>query len=483
MIKRKRTRLIGFFILSDILAVFISFFYSYVFRFYGYIIPVDPEKGIPSLNSYASVFPLFLVVHLVIFFFQGFYRRRLRRTKIDDFFLITLNAILTILIILAILNYLYAYSQGRAPLFHMEFKISHWFLAIYFVVVIFLVSVFRNQIYFFMKRRYAKGLNLQNVLIVGAGEMGKTVVQKLSQYKDLGFVVKGFLDDEKKPGEIVDVDGGIEVLGPIKDLDAILEKNNFSDVYVALDLENYSKILETFKVVNKYAVNVRLIPDLFQLLTLKARIEDLDGFPVISIDEPPLRGIMRFLKRVIDIVISSLLLVIFSPVILVVAILIKLTSRGPVIYRQERLGLDGRRFIMQKFRTMYADAEKHTGPVMCAPSDPRITKLGRFLRRFSIDEIPQLTNVLKGEMSLVGPRPERPVFVKDLRERYPKYMLRHKVKSGITGWAQVHGLRQDTSIKKRIEYDFYYIQNWSLSLDLKIIWKTIRKGFIDKNLR
>jgi exopolysaccharide biosynthesis polyprenyl glycosylphosphotransferase len=334
-----------------------------------------------------------------------------------------------------------------------------------------------------MKRRYAKGLNLQNVLIVGAGEMGKTVVQKLSQYKDLGFVVKGFLDDEKKPGEIVDVDGGIEVLGPIKDLDAILEKNNFSDVYVALDLENYSKILETFKVVNKYAVNVRLIPDLFQLLTLKARIEDLDGFPVISIDEPPLRGIMRFLKRVIDIVISSLLLVIFSPVILVVAILIKLTSRGPVIYRQERLGLDGRRFIMQKFRTMYADAEKHTGPVMCAPSDPRITKLGRFLRRFSIDEIPQLTNVLKGEMSLVGPRPERPVFVKDLRERYPKYMLRHKVKSGITGWAQVHGLRQDTSIKKRIEYDFYYIQNWSLSLDLKIIWKTIRKGFIDRNLR
>lgn len=483
MIKRKRTRLIGLFLLSDIIAIFISFFYSYVFRFYGYIIPVAPEKGIPPLKSYAAVFPLFLVVHIAIFFLQGFYKTRLKRTKIDDFFFISLNALMTILIILAILNYLYAYSQGRAPLFHMEFKISHWFLAVYFVVAIFLVSVFRNQIFFFMKRRYARGLNLQNVLIVGAGEMGKTIAQKLSQYKDLGFVVKGFLDDEKRPGEKIDVDGGIEVLGSINDLEAILERNNISDVYVALDLKNYSKIMETFKIVNKYAVNVRLIPDLFQLLTLKTRIEDLDGFPVISIDEPPLRGVMRFAKRVMDIVIAAILLVVFSPLMLVVSGLIKLTSKGPVIYKQERVGMDGRKFTMWKFRTMVCDAERQTGPVMCTPSDPRITNVGRFLRKFSIDEIPQLVNVLKGEMSLVGPRPERPVFVKDFREKIPKYMLRHKVKSGITGWAQVHGLRQDTSISKRIEYDFYYIQNWSFGLDLKIIWKTIRKGFIDKNLR
>ena len=483
MIKRKRTRLIGLFVLSDIIAIIISFFYCYVFRFYGYIIPVDPEKGIPSLKSYAVVFPLFLFIHLIIFFFQGFYKTKLRRTKIDDFFFITLNAILTILIILAILNYLYAYSQGRAPLFHMEFKISHWFLAVYFIVVIFMISVLRNQIYFFMKRRYAKGLNLQNALIVGAGEMGKSVARKLSQYKDLGFVVKGFLDDEKKPGERIDVDGGIEVLGSIKELEKILEKNNISDVYVALDLESYPKILETFKVVNKYAVNMRLIPDLFQLLTLKARTEDLDGFPVISIDEPPLRGVMRLFKRVIDITVSLFLLLLFSPLLLIVSVLIKLSSRGPVIYKQDRVGLDGRRFTMLKLRTMISDAEKQTGPVMCTHLDPRVTKVGRFLRRFSIDEIPQLVNVLKGEMSLVGPRPERPVFVKDFREKFPKYMLRHKVKSGITGWAQIHGLRQDTSIKKRVEYDFYYIQNWSLGLDLKIIWKTIRKGFIDKNAK
>lgn len=483
MIRKKQSRLVGFFFLSDIIAILVAFFYSYVFRFYGYIIPVDPEKGIPSLKSYIAVFPLFLVVHLVIFFFQGFYKKRLKRTTVDDFFFIVLNAILSILIVLAILNYLYAYSQGKAPLFRMEFKISHYFLAVYFVGVIFLISVLRNQIYFFLKRRYAKGSYLQNVLILGAGEMGKAVAKKLSEYKDLGFFVMGFLDDEKKPGETVKVDGGIKVLGPIKELEAILEKDNISDVYVAVDLNNYPKIMDTFKVINKYAVNVRFIPDLFQLLTLKARVEDLDGFPVISIDEPPLRGMMRFVKRIMDITVSALVILIFSPLILVFAVLIKLTSKGPVLYHQERVGLDGRKFILFKFRTMIAGAEKSSGPVMCKPGDPRITKVGRFLRRFSLDEIPQLINVLKGEMSLIGPRPERPFFVKDFKEKIPKYMLRHKVKSGITGWAQVHGLRQDTPIDKRIEYDFYYMQNWSLTLDLKIIWKTLKKGFIDKNSR
>jgi len=483
MIKEKRKKLIGLFILSDILAIALSYFYSYLFRFYGYIIPVDPQKGIPPFKSYLAVFPLFLVVHLAIFFLQGFYKTRLKRTRIDDFFLIALNAFFAILIVLAVLNYLYAYSQGQAPLFRIEFKISHYFLAVYLVVVIIIVSVLRNQIYYYMKRRYARGYDLQNVLIIGAGEMGKSVAQKLSQYQDLGFVVQGFLDDDKKPGEVIKVDGGFKVLGPINALEKILEKNNISDVYVALDLENYPQIMEVFKVVNKYMVNVRLIPDLFQLLTLKARAEDLDGFPVISIDEPPLQGIMRWLKRGMDIVISALLLLLFSPFILIISFLIKISSKGPVLYHQERVGLDGRRFIMHKFRTMISDAEKETGPVMCKPNDPRITKVGRFFRKFSIDEIPQLINVLKGEMSLIGPRPERPVFVKNFREKFPKYMLRHKVKSGITGWAQVHGLRQDTSIEKRIEYDFYYLQNWSLALDLKIIWLTLKKGFIDRNLR
>jgi exopolysaccharide biosynthesis polyprenyl glycosylphosphotransferase len=482
MIRRQRSGLIGWFLLSDFLGILASYFYSFGFRFYMYIIPVNPERGIPPLKSYVLVLPLFLAIHFGIFFIQGFYRTRLKRTKIDDFFLVTLNAILTILFIQAILAYLNAYSQGAAPLFRVTFTLSHGFLAVYFIVVVLMISFLRNQIFFFMKKRYAKGMNLKSVLIVGAGDMGKSVAEKLSQYKDLGFVVKGFLDDERDVDEIVDVDGGIPVLGPLSQLEPILEDDNISDVYVALDLNNYSKILETLKVVNKHVVNVRLVPDLFQLLTLKARVEDLDGFPVISVDEPPLRGMLLLTKRGMDIVVSGSFLILFSPFMCLIALLIKLTSKGPVFYHQERMGLDGKKFVMHKFRTMVCDAESQTGPVMCAPGDPRMTGIGKFLRKFSLDEIPQLVNVLRGEMSLVGPRPERPVFVKEFREKIPKYMLRHKVKSGVTGWAQVHGLRQDTPIDKRLDYDFYYIQNWSLSLDLKILWKTLRKGFIDTSL-
>jgi exopolysaccharide biosynthesis polyprenyl glycosylphosphotransferase len=481
MIRRQRSGLIGWFLLSDFLGILASYFYSYGFRFYMYIIPVNPERGIPPLKSYVLVFPLFLAIHLGVFFLQGFYRTRLKRTKIDDFFLVTLNTIVTIAIVQAILAYLNAYSGGAAPLFRMTFKLSHGFLAVYFIVVVLMISFLRNQIFFFMKKRYAKGMNLKSVLIVGAGDMGKSVAEKLSQYKDLGFVVMGFLDDDRKEGEVVEVDGGIPVLGPLDVLESILEREEVSEVYVALDLNNYAKIIDTLKIVNKYVVNVRLIPDLFQLLTLKARIEDLDGFPVISIDEPPLRGMMLLAKRLMDIMVSAFFLLLFSPFLLLIALAIKLTSKGPILYHQERMGLDGKKFSMHKFRTMVYDAESRTGPVMCAPDDPRLIKIGKFLRKFSLDEIPQLVNVLRGEMSLVGPRPERPVFVKEFREKMPKYMLRHKVKSGVTGWAQVHGLRQDTPIDKRLEYDFYYIQNWSLSLDLKILWKTLRKGFIDKN--
>lgn len=483
MIQKKRFGLIGLFVLSDVLGILVSYFYSYLFRFYAYIVPVDPGKGIPPLKDYVFVFPLFLATHLLIFYLQGFYKTRLKRTKIDDFLAISLNAILTILAVFAVMSYLYSYSQGARPLFRVTFKISHGFLVVYFVVVIFMISFLRNQIYFFMKRRYAKGLNLQNVLIVGAGEMGKAIAQKLRQYKDLGFVLKGFLDDEKAVGERIDIDGGVEVLGRVHDLGPVLEQGEISEVFVALDLNNYAKILETIKEAHRYVVNIRLIPDLFQLLTLKANVQDLDGFPVISIDDVSLKGIKSVVKRAVDIIVSALGLILLSPLVLIVSVLIKLSSQGPVFYRQERMGLDGRKFTMIKFRTMVCDAEKETGPMMCAPGDPRMTKAGRFLRKFSIDEVPQLVNVLKGEMSLIGPRPERPSFVKDFAGKIPNYMLRHKVKSGITGWAQVHGLRQETSIEKRIEYDFYYIQNWSLALDLKIIWMTLKRGFIDRNVR
>jgi len=483
VITQKRVKLIGLFLLSDALGVLIAYFYSYAFRFFAYIIPVDPAKGVPPLSEYILVFPVFFGLHLFLFYLQGFYRSRLKRTKIDDFILITLNAGLTILLVQAVLNYLFAYSTGTAPLFRITFKLSHGFLAVYFLAVVLLVSFLRNQVYYILKRRYARGLNLQNVVIVGAGEMGRTVAQKIVQYKDLGYILKGFLDNDRPAGETVDIDGGIPVLGPVASLERVLEGGEVHEVYVALDLGNYAQIQETLKVVQRFTVRLRLIPDLFQLLTLKSNIQDLDGIPVISIDEVSLRGGKLVVKRVIDLAASSVLLVLLSPLFLVVGLLVKLTSRGPVFYKQERVGLDGKAFKLIKFRTMVSGAEKDSGPVMCRPGDSRMTRPGRFLRKFSIDELPQLANVLRGQMSLIGPRPERPFFVKDFREKIPKYMLRHKVKSGITGWAQVHGLRQDSSIEKRLEFDFYYMQNWSLSLDLKIVWMTLRKGFIDRSVK
>ena len=481
MIREKRTHLVGFYILSDFVGIALAYFCSYFFRFKTFI-PINPEKGTPAIKSYIIIFPLFLCLHLLIFFIQGFYRTRLKRIKIDDLFFVTINVFFTILIIQAVLSYLSNYSQGLAPLFRVTFKISHGFLAIYVVYFILFILFLRFQIYFFMKRRFAKGMNLQNILVVGAGEMGKAVTQKLLQLKDLGFEVKGFLDDNIDVGKEIKMGGGIKILGPVRDLERILKSEQINDVYVALDLNNYSQILETLKVANKYAVNIRLVPDLFQLLTLKAKLEDLDGFPVISIDESPLRGIMLFLKRGTDVFTSVVFLILLAPLFFMVGIFIKLTSKGPVFYHQERMGVDGNKFVMHKFRTMVNDAEAQSGPVMCAPDDPRITQIGRILRRLSIDEFPQLFNVLRGDMSLVGPRPERPVFVEEFREKIPKYMLRHKVKSGVTGWAQVHGLRQDTPIDKRLEYDFYYIQNWSFALDLKILWMTLRKGYLDKSV-
>jgi exopolysaccharide biosynthesis polyprenyl glycosylphosphotransferase len=480
VIARHRARLSGLFLISDVLAIILSFLYTYLFRFYAYIIPVDPVKGVPPIGSYLVILPIFLAAHLVVFYLQGFYKPRLRRTRLEDFVTVCLNSLLSILIVLGLLSYVNAYTQGAAPLFRINLiKLSHVFLAIYGVAVIFTISFFRNQIYYHMNRRYARGLNLQNVLVIGAGELGRTVARKLVEYKDLGFVVKGFLDDEKPAGEILLIDGGLPVLGKVADIGPVIEAQGIGEVYVALSLAHYAEIVETLQVLNRYPVNVRIVPDLFQLLTLKAMIHDLDGFPVISIDEVPLQGAAKMIKRLMDVSASGLGLVLLSPLFLTVAVLIKLGSRGPVFYHQERVGIVGRRFRIHKFRTMICDAETG-GPQMCQADDPRVTRIGRFLRKYSIDELPQLVNVFKGEMSLVGPRAERPEFVREFTEAIPKYMLRHKVRAGLTGWAQVHGLRQDTSIEKRLEYDFYYIQNWSLLFDIKILWKTLRGGFIDK---
>ena len=228
-------------------------------------------------------------------------------------------------------------------------------------------------------------------------------------------------------------------------------------------------------------VDIKIVPDLLQFVALRTGMEDLDGIPIINLSDTPLSGWYGPVKRAADILFSSLGIILTSPVLILIAVTIKLTSRGPVFYKQERMGLDGSVFTMFKFRSMKVGAEEETGAVWAKKDDPRRTGIGSFLRSTSLDELPQLFNILKGEMSFVGPRPERPYFVEQFRGKIPRYMLRHKVKCGLTGWAQVNGYRGNTSIEKRIEYDIFYIENWSLSFDIKIIWLTFWKGLISKH--
>jgi Undecaprenyl-phosphate glucose phosphotransferase len=227
-------------------------------------------------------------------------------------------------------------------------------------------------------------------------------------------------------------------------------------------------------------VDIKIIPDLYQFVSVGGAIEEFEGLPVISLQESPIDGINLVTKRILDLTLALTISIVISPLLLLIAILVKTTSRGPIFYKQERVSVDGSSFSILKFRTMYTDAETH-GPGWTTKGDSRVTPLGRFLRSWSLDELPQLLNVLRGDMSIVGPRPERPVFINEFRQRIPRYMLRHKVPAGMTGWAQVNGWRGDTSIDKRIEYDLYYIENWSLALDLKILFMTIFKGFRDRN--
>jgi Undecaprenyl-phosphate glucose phosphotransferase len=288
----------------------------------------------------------------------------------------------------------------------------------------------------------------------------------------MGFEVVGFLDDD--PGKTGSMICGVPVLGTTRQAEEVLAAQRIDQVFLTLPLEAHKKILQILDLMARECVEIKLVPDILQYATIKAALEDVDGTPVINLSQMPLQGWSSMMKRGMDLAIALAALVVLLPVLPILALAIWIEDHGPIFYRQERMGLDGRSFMILKFRSMRVDAESTSGPVWAIKDDPRRTRVGQFLRAWSLDELPQIWNVLTGDMSIIGPRPERPTFVREFKHKIPRYMLRHRVKSGITGWAQVHGWRGNTSIKKRIQYDLYYIQNWSLSLDFKILWMTIR---------
>ena len=302
------------------------------------------------------------------------------------------------------------------------------------------------------------------------------MVDGLLFHDRLGFRIAGYL----RNGDTTVLDG-LPCLGTIDDAERVVKEHDIDHVFVALPHASSQAMMSLLDRLVRVIVSIHVVPDLLQFMVLRSRVEDIDGLPTINLSETPLEGWSRFVKRAFDLVVTLVALIVFSPVMLAVAIAIWLEDRGPIFYSQERMGLDGKPFQIVKFRSMRVGAENETGAVWADRDDPRRTRVGRLIRAWSLDELPQLLNVLRGDMSVVGPRPERPQFVEQFRAEFPHYMLRHKVRAGMTGWAQVHGWRGNTSIRMRIEHDLYYIENWSLMLDLKILFMTVLHGLRHEN--
>jgi Undecaprenyl-phosphate glucose phosphotransferase len=329
-----------------------------------------------------------------------------------------------------------------------------------------------------MSLRYlrSQGYNQTRAVIVGTGRVARKTARTLRRLSWLGIRNLGFVEDHPSRWT-----GDLNVIGRTTDLPALIEKYKIEHVFICLPMSRYHEARRVFDVVSRTLVEVRLVTDIPSLAGLSLTTTNLDGLPVIGLRESPHFGLNVFVKRTMDVVISVVALALTAPLMALVALLIKLTSPGPVFYRQERCGLNGQAFQMLKFRSMRVNAEDGTGAVWACPDDPRRTRLGTFLRSTSLDELPQLINVLKGDMSLVGPRPERPVFIQRFSRTIPNYMVRHSVKSGITGWAQVHGWRGNTSLRKRVQFDLYYITHWNPWLDIRIMWMTLFHGLFHRN--
>lgn len=465
MLKQKRQLFEYLFVVADLVVVSAAWVIAYWVRFKSGWVPVD--KGVPEFTQYLSMLLFIWLIWAFVFRRMGLYRpmRGVRRSR-ELWVLVNANA----LSILLLISVTYLFREKSSQFSRLVF-VYFWFIATLLTVCE------RSMLRFFLREVRRKGYNLRYMLLVGAGQVAADMVSRIRLHQELGIQLVGCLsrDGSEKRGP-----GGVPIVGKYEDLGHFLARADVDQIVVALPLEDQQILPEIMEEVKDSMLDVKIIPDLYQFASIGGAIEEFEGLPVISLQGCPLDGINLATKRVLDLAIASVALIVCVPVMVVIALLIKLTSRGPILFKQERVSFDGSRFHIVKFRTMYLDAERH-GPGWTTPGDDRVTPIGRILRSLSLDELPQLFNVLRGDMSIVGPRPERPVFIKEFRQRIPRYMLRHKVPAGITGWAQVHGWRGDTSIDKRIEYDLYYIENWSLLLDIKIVFMTLVNGFRNRN--
>lgn len=469
MIRQRHQTTSVIYLLGDLAAAAGAFFAAWYLRFETDLFPAAEQ---PDFGRYVVLLPFILVLWPVVFYFHGLYQVQRGRSRSEEGINLVVAIILASLLLSFAVVWVRPVARPGDP--YAIFGYSRLFLAMLAGLDVMLSVAVRNAIRAILRRLRLSGHSLQRILVVGAGALGREVAEKLLAHREFGFQVVGFLDDD--PGKANLSFEGLGVLGTLDSVEEVLQARRIDQVWVALPVEAHRKTMRVLQAVAKECVEVRLVPDVLQYATLQAKLEDLDGTPVINLSQVPLQGWATLIKRSLDLALATAALAVLLPFLPLLALAIWIEDRGPIFYHQERMGLDGRSFQIIKLRSMRVGAESSTGPVWAVKNDPRRTRFGAFLRRWSLDELPQLWNVILGNMSIVGPRPERPAFVQEFKEKLPQYMLRHRVKSGITGWAQVHGWRGNTSIKKRLQYDLYYIENWSLKLDLKILWMTLRHG-------
>lgn len=465
MIKENQKYLNRMLVIFDGLAIFASLILAWLIRFKFKVIPM--AEGYLLFRDYIKPAIFIVPVYLIIYgSFKLYMPQRFKRTSQELLNIFKANSV-GILVFILVLYIMKVIDYSRI------------LLIIFAIVSVFATSLERTIVRGFLKNFRSKGYNLKHILIIGISDITEEFLLRIDKNRQWGYNVVGIVDDNKTIGSKI---RGKAVLGKIGNLTQIITELSIDDVFITIDMSEYNKLGNIINICEKNGVKTSIVPGYYKYIPAKPYLEEIDGLPIINIRYVPLDNIMnKVTKRFVDIVGSFFAIIVFSPIMLVCAIMIKLTSEGPVLFKQERIGLNKKKFMMLKFRSMKVQLDEEEKVKWTTQNDPRKTKIGNFIRKTSIDELPQFFNVLLGDMSLVGPRPERPFFVDQFKEEVPRYMIKHQVRPGITGWAQVNGWRGDTSIKRRIECDLYYIENWNLYFDIKIIFLTVFKGFVNKN--
>ena len=443
-------------VVSDALMTTVSFLLAYYIRFYIHKVPVE---YIPAFQPYLKLLIIVIPVWLISLSYHGLYKQRNSFiSPIDKIYLI-FKAVLFATLVLMAITFLYRqFSYSRLTFAYAS--------GLNFLCIALMSTVIRKIQITAIKR----GFGIRNVIIVGTDETAKAIAFKIQKHVALGYKIIGYISDSSPHQNLWCRD---KVLGEISEIPKIARDKNIDKIIFASSNVSNKDILDIILKCTELNVDFTIVPGVYEIVTSRVNVDDIDGIPVIGLKESPLQGFNLLLKRAFDLTLSAVLLIILSPLLLALLIAIKLNSKGPVLYNQERVGQDNKILTMYKFRSMHMDAEERTGPVWAQEKDPRRTKVGAFMRKMSFDELPQLLNIIRGNMSLIGPRPERPFFVEQFKNDILGYMSRHRIKPGITGWAQVNGLRGNTSIAERTKYDLYYIENWSIAFDLKILVRTI----------